>query len=585
MASPAYKSQLTKLFVVPVFGLSLLAAVLAYAVYRLERSDAWVDHTDQVIATLSDVQRFMVDVEDGVRGYLLTGKETYLAPERSNTLRIREHLQRLQMLVDDNGEQSANARELGQNYEAWERNVLPLGSLTAATPEVKATLDRTRDQMENLRAQVNRMRDTEERLREERVSSNKRILRAVYWLSGLLTVLTGVVIAVWSFRTARSMNRDYEKRLREARTLHEELREKNELVDLAQATANAGFWHFDVPTSKVILTPGCKRLFGLGLSESLTLEDVFARIVPEDRERVRRAFEDAVASGRYFAEFRVPCEDGTVRWLLGQARTLSNAAGEAHMIGVNFDITQQKLAEEALRRNEKLAVVGRMAAAVSHEINNPLESVTNLLYLIENGGDAEEQREFAKLAQQELSRVSHIVSHTLKFHRESSNSADEDIGALLDSALALYEPRIIALGLTLVRDYRVDTLVRCYGGEMRQVFANLIGNAFDATRAGGKIIIRTNPCTAEGKPAMRVTIADTGSGMSAFTRSRLFEPFYTTKGINGTGLGLWVTASILKKHNAKLQVKSRLGQGTVFSVVLPVEAVGAPRRETEVLSA
>ncbi|MBV9670744.1 MAG: hybrid sensor histidine kinase/response regulator, partial [Acidobacteriales bacterium] len=273
-----------------------------------------------------------------------------------------------------------------------------------------------------------------------------------------------------------------------------------------------------------------------------------------------------------------------VRWLAGQGRLVTTGKGRPYLVGINVDFTAQKQAEEALMRNEKLAVVGRLAATISHEINNPLEAVTNLLYLIESGVTPKEQRTFARQAQQELSRVSHVVSHTLKFHRQSSNPSDENMATLLDSAIALYQGRMVASGITLERDYRASDMVRCYPGEMRQVFANLVGNAFDATRAGGRLIVRTRSAHLwhTGEEAVRITIADTGAGMPPEVRQRLFEPFFTTKGINGTGLGLWVSAAIVEKHRAHLSVKSRQtehGSGTVFSITMPLAAVGQQQEE------
>jgi PAS domain S-box-containing protein len=244
------------------------------------------------------------------------------------------------------------------------------------------------------------------------------------------------------------------------------------------------------------------------------------------------------------------------------------------------DIDARKRAEEALIRSEKLAVVGRLAATISHEINNPLEAVTNLLYLIQQNSTDEVTKQFSQAAQEELARVSHIVTHTLRFNRQTYGSMREKISDLLDSSLAIYEGRLKNSGVELQREYADSALVLCYGSELRQVFANLIGNSFDATKRGGRLRIRTRNQTnwRSGKPGVRVTIADTGHGIDAKTRGRLFEPFFTTKGDNGTGLGLWVSREILNKHHASLRIHSSQvsGQsGTTFSIWLPIE-IGPP---------
>ena len=181
---------------------------------------------------------------------------------------------------------------------------------------------------------------------------------------------------------------------------------------------------------------------------------------------------------------------------------------------------------------------------------------------------------FARMAQDELARVSHIVTHTLRFNRQSVGVGEERMSALLESSLAIYEGRLKNSGVILHRQYADTERVLCAGSEVRQVFANLIGNAFDATKRGGKLVLRTRDQRnwRTGERGVRVTIADSGHGMSEQVRKRLFEPFFTTKGDNGTGLGLWVSREIIAKHKARLRVRSREGDcsGTVFSMWFPL---------------
>jgi signal transduction histidine kinase len=250
------------------------------------------------------------------------------------------------------------------------------------------------------------------------------------------------------------------------------------------------------------------------------------------------------------------------------------------------DIDVRKRAETALIRSEKLALVGRLAASISHEINNPLEAVTNLLYLIENNTQDATARQFSRTAQDELARVSHIVTHTLRFNRQSVALGEQMMSGLLESSVAIYEGRLKNSGVSLDRDYADTSRVYCSGSEIRQVFANLIGNSFDATKTGGRLVLRTRDQRNRrtGQPGVRVTVADTGHGMTDQVRRRLFEPFFTTKGDNGTGLGLWVTREIVAKHHARMRVKSRRGDpaGTVFSIWFPIDA--ATQRAADPLS-
>jgi signal transduction histidine kinase len=193
----------------------------------------------------------------------------------------------------------------------------------------------------------------------------------------------------------------------------------------------------------------------------------------------------------------------------------------------------------------------------------------------------ETQTYYLKTACEELARVSHIASHTLRFHRQSSQPTEVNPAEIIDSVLALYSARLRDSKITLLRKYKKTSQLMGYSSELRQVFANLIGNAFDATRRGGKIVIGVNTVPdGDGSSTIMVTVADTGQGMSHETTKRIFEPFFTTKGIAGTGLGLWISAEIVSKHGGKFRVRSRDGAGTAIAIFFPanhnVELFDAP---------
>ena len=242
----------------------------------------------------------------------------------------------------------------------------------------------------------------------------------------------------------------------------------------------------------------------------------------------------------------------------------------------SLEITQQKKVELALIQSEKLAVVGRLASSIAHEINNPLESVTNLLYLAKGSNTFEECRTYLNTADIELRRASAITSQTLRFHRQASNPQKIDITDLIDSVLSVYQGRISNSRIHIERRSRVERNVHCFDGEIRQVLSNLIGNALDAMPAGGSLLVRERESTfwRTGEPGVTITIADTGTGMSPEVRSRIFNPFFTTKGVTGTGLGLWVSSEIVHRHRGSLCVRSSQSpahQGTVFTLFLPFE--------------
>ena len=274
-------------------------------------------------------------------------------------------------------------------------------------------------------------------------------------------------------------------------------------------------------------------------------------------------------------EYLQPASDGQMHWIRVAAAPIIDGSGAVSgAVAALADIDNEKRAESALIKSEKLAAVGRLAASISHEINNPLEAVTNLLYLLEQSSRQDETTWLAIKAQQELARVSQIVTQTLRFHRQSSNPQPIAVKDLIEPTLALYRGRAANQNIKLEVDYRANVTIVCLEGDLRQVFNNLLGNAIDAMRAGGRLIVRTSIAHdfKRNVPRVRVSIADTGHGIPTETIKHIFEPFYTTKGINGSGLGLWISQEIMARSKGTLRIRSKAAQncgGTVASVFLP----------------
>ncbi|HKD45679.1 MAG TPA: ATP-binding protein [Candidatus Angelobacter sp.] len=259
-------------------------------------------------------------------------------------------------------------------------------------------------------------------------------------------------------------------------------------------------------------------------------------------------------------------------------RYVAQLQQKAHAL--ESEIAARKLSEQALARSEKLAEVGRLTASIAHEINNPLTSLTNLFYLINTDASLDPAaRHYAALADEELRRTARITRQMLAFYRDSSSPVPCKLALVVDEVLELYEPRLRKNSITVEKQYMVEGSVEGFPAEMRQLFANLIGNAIEAIGSTGKILVRVGSAR-EGidprKQGVRVSIADTGPGISAEDQKRIFEPFFTTKGVSGTGLGLWVSRGIVEKHEGRIRFRSRPRQdgrgGTVFSIFLPVSS-------------
>ncbi|MFB3916031.1 MAG: ATP-binding protein [Terriglobales bacterium] len=235
---------------------------------------------------------------------------------------------------------------------------------------------------------------------------------------------------------------------------------------------------------------------------------------------------------------------------------------------------RRKRTERALIRSEKLVSVGRLAATIAHEINNPLAGATNALYLVAHDNSLSPQgRAMADIAERELRRAAQTARRILGFYREPNCMKPVPIAEVFDDLAALYEPRFRQKGIQLrVRCPDKSIAVMANPGEMRQFFSNLLSNSIDAIGEAGTLHVRVIPRTVEGMRWVRITVADTGSGIQPENLKRLFEPFFTTKKDVGSGLGLWICEEIAKRHGGKVQVRSRVGKGTVFWLRLPAVA-------------
>jgi PAS domain S-box-containing protein len=310
---------------------------------------------------------------------------------------------------------------------------------------------------------------------------------------------------------------------------------------------------------------------------------------------IQRVFETGERVTQFELSIPTPGDETQVRsWLINvyPVKTISEAV---RWVGaIVLEATERKRAEEALRKTEKLAAAGRLAASIAHEINNPLESVTNLLYLLRHQPSLDREAiAYADLAQQEISRVAEMTQQTLRFYRQSTLPVVANLGELMDSVLALHAGRMQSLHIAVSRNDSPKIDLYCFAGELRQLFANLIGNAVDAMGQGGHIWIalRRSQSWVDGTSGVRLFVADNGCGMNAATRQRIFEPFFTTKETTGTGLGLWVSGEIITKHNATVRVTSRAAEdahgkptGTVFMLFFPEGGIGEPALSTAALT-
>ncbi len=370
------------------------------------------------------------------------------------------------------------------------------------------------------------------------------------------------------------------------------------LLDSMLANAPIGFAFFDQRFRFVRVNQFLAKMNDLPVNRHLgrTAREIFpAPAAAMLEESIRDVFEKGHAVRDLELHGEPASDPAQTRSWLANIYPVRTDAQTVRWTGVILvETTERRRSEEALRRTEKLAAAGRLAASIAHEINNPLEAVTNLLYLIRQGTLDQESAEYADLAQREVARVSEIAQQTLRFYRQSTLPVLANVCELLDSVLTLHQGRMSALQVEAVRLYSRDVKLFCFAGELRQIFANFVGNAIDAmTPGGGRLLLRVRASRSLTHPdemGVRITVADTGSGMPPAVQSRIFEPFFTTKEATGTGLGLWVTAEIIRKHQGVVRVRSRETMpdggphGTVFTVFFPSnlqEVISPEKRELE----
>ncbi len=318
-----------------------------------------------------------------------------------------------------------------------------------------------------------------------------------------------------------------------------------------------------------------ERLYGYSTEEALGMP-VVDLAPPERRVEVERNLQTLNAGGHVDPYQTERCRKDGTRWpVLLSVSPLLDAHGR--FVGTSAiarDISAEKRSEEAIRRREKLATAGRLAASIAHEINNPLEAVINLLYLVRH--DPAHANEHLTMAEQEIGRLARIAQQTLGFVRDTSSPGSVEPAAVMDEILQLYSHKLVARRIRVARRYRDTGKIPANAGELRQLFSNLIVNATDAMAKEGCLYVRVAPSRDwfDDREGVRITVADTGSGIPQENLDRIFEPFYTTKSDTGTGLGLWISSGIAREHGGSINVRSRVhGEktGTVFSVFLPCQ--------------
>jgi PAS domain S-box-containing protein len=505
-----------------------------------------------------------------------TGEARYLEPYNTAVQQIDSHITTLAELVTDNPGQLSRVvtlRTLSKvKLEELATTIALFGEGRKDEARGIVLSDMGKRTMDQVRAQTAEMGREESSLESARlaaVSSSTRSLMRTLYLATALAIAGLVFLALYILR-------EMDQREKHAA----ELRQREEWFRVTLGSIGDAVIATDENGTVIFINPIAEELTGIRLpqAQGQPIHKVFPIFNEQTRNPVDNPVAKVLQQGRIMGlanhtilqhadGHMIPIEDSAAP-IFDDARKLRG------VVMVFRDVTGEQQAQDVMRKAEKLAAAGRLAATVAHEINNPLEAVCNLIYIVKNHNNLpEDVVGYLNMAEQELDRVSHITRQTLGFYRDSSEAGPVALSTVLDSVLRLYENKLKSKSIAVERELSDCPPVHALQGEIKQLIANLISNAADAVAPGGKI--RISMTLAEQGDGVEMKIADNGPGVAEKNRAHIFEPFFTTKEDVGTGLGLWVSKEIAERHGGKIELSSDhnsdLG-GAVFMVFLPFEA-------------
>ncbi len=593
------KRVLLQTLLLPVLAAALVAGALAWQLLNAQRAVTAIERIDANIATTTQITALVLDENTGLRSYQITGNEIFLQPYDLARKPLAEAVDHLRTGLDGQGDAIGKLAAFREIHTRW--------VVTTAEPLVAAIASGqdTRNSGLNLRAKA--QADAMQRLLDSIVSLQQKrrvdaiqkwefeLRRTVISLIGSVLV-GGLLFGVFARGRLHLVSEAFQTTLASLRrqaqaTYDSEQRLRTILVSLADAVVVC-----DLDGCIAHMNPAAENLSGW--SEQGAQKQPFDRVFPlhpteshPPPPSLRDALDSKAISLLSAESLSLTRPDGA-EFLVDQSGAPLQEAADANsgVVLVLRDVTQQRRTQAALLASEKLATAGRLAATIAHEIHNPLDSVSNLLYLIQTGDDPRENAEFIALARTELDRATQISRSLLGMYRESRTAVALDLSELIESVLLLLQRRFIQGGVALHKQFETPAMVTGFPVELRQVFTNLIANAADASPAGTTVTLTTTVVPGfagqEGglphRPGVLATVQDQGLGIPPHVQARLFEPFFSTKGEAGTGLGLWVSKGIVLRHEGTIKLESSSAaedHGTTISVFIPFSDFAPPEAD------
>ncbi len=576
---------------VPLLVILFGAGALAWQMRQAYRSVAELQETDQSMAETLLIERLIIDQETGLRGFQTTGDPLFLQPYLAADQQLPTEFKRARTLARDGARASA-ITDIETLHDTWEQAfVQPLiVSIRAGgtTSDVDLNLIGKR-QVDDMRQRLQALIASRQ---QQRNDSLARWRRQAHFMTLFLLLTAGVIgltIGLYSRRQLQQVSNAFRQsadvlRLRAEQTFRSEQKLRTTLQSIADGVITC-----DAKGRVDTMNDVAQQLTGWSATEAH--DQPIDRVLLVLDSTTRQPVENPVAKVQRLDQVAQLVKHGILIRKDSQEILVDQSAAPIRdklgtIIGIVLvfrDVTMAIKSQEALLANEKLAVAGRLAATIAHEIHNPLDSVSNLLFLMDGESTEEESAQFLQLAKLEIARVTQISRAMLSLYREAKAPIAIELKEMLESILLLMDRRFVALGVTIESDLAPDLIIHGFPAELRQVFTNLLTNAAEAS--GPQTIIRLRSVTCPAGVAadglrrdsgVLITITDQGPGIAEEIKASLFQPFHTTKGERGTGLGLWVSRGIVNKHGGTLELDSNydpVHHGTVARVFLAINPV------------
>jgi PAS domain S-box-containing protein len=589
--SSSFDQILRQVLIVPILVILLGAGAIFWQMRQANHTVADIERSDQIIAGTLLIERLVVDQESALRGYQTTGDQVFLEPYYAADKQLPAEFDRRRDAART-AEGRTAISDLQTIHDSWKEGFADplIDSIRAGaqTNDVDLNLLGKR-QMDDMRTRLTALIDASQQRRNTFIAHWRQQVRMMTDALVVLAIVIGLVIGLYTRRQLQDVSNAFRQSLNIVRIRAEQTFRSEQKLRTTLQSIGDGVITCDAQGHIDSMNEVAQQLTGWTNEEAhgLPLEQVFNIVSQTTREPVEHPVETVKRLNRVisFANHTILIRrDGTEIYIDDSGAPIRDKHGKLMGVVLVFrDITMAVKSEQALLANEKLAVAGRLAATIAHEIHNPLDSVSNLLFLMDGQSTPDESQEFLRLAKSEIARVTQISRAMLSLYRESKAPVEIDLSEMLRSILLLMERRFSSLGVSVEVDLPGELIVHGFPAELRQVFTNLLTNAGEASLPDDVIRVAARYCPAHvdvdgirHEAGACVSISDHGPGVPEEIQAQLFQPFFTTKGERGTGLGLWVSRGIITKHGGKIELTSNsdpIHHGTTVSVFLATDPV------------